>query len=163
MFISMELGFSYVGLIYLLMLFIPNIIWSRARPIDYGELAKDERTVLVIMERIGEISVSCLVLIFADLNPNGWTDWSWWLVSSFAAMVLYEIYWIGYFRSERRMRDQYRSVLGIPVAGATLPIIAFLLLSVYGRNPLLGAATIVLGIGHIGIHLMHAKECGTKT
>ena len=44
MFISMELGFSYVGLIYLLMLFIPNIIWSRARPIDYDELAKDART-----------------------------------------------------------------------------------------------------------------------
>ena len=28
-------GFSYVGLIYLLMLFIPNIIWSKNQPIDY--------------------------------------------------------------------------------------------------------------------------------
>ena len=74
-------------------------------------------------------------------------------------MALYEIYWIRYFRSERRMRDQYSSILGIPVAGATLPIIAFLLLSVYGCNPILAAATIVLGIGHIGIHLVHAKEC----
>jgi len=32
------------------------------------------------------------------------------------------------------MKDMYSSLLGIPVAGATLPIIAFLLLSVYGKN-----------------------------
>lgn len=25
-------GFSYVGLIYLLMLFVPNIIWTKCKP-----------------------------------------------------------------------------------------------------------------------------------
>ena len=155
----MEFGFSYVGLIYLLMLFIPNIIWSKARPVDHDELAKEENPILLTMERIGEITVSCLVLIFSDFNLRGWSDWSWWLVLSFSAMILYETYWIRYFRSERKMRDQYSSILGIPVAGASLPIIAFLLLSIYGRNPLLGIATVILGIGHIGIHLMHAREC----
>ena len=156
---QMEFGFSYVGLIYLIMLFVPNILWSRARPTDYDEFAKEENPLLLTMERIGEIAVTCLALIFSDFNLRPWSDWSWWLVLSFAAMVLYEIYWIRYFRSERRMKDQYCSLLGIPVAGATLPIIAFLLLSIYGFNPILGAATIILGIGHIGIHLAHAKEC----
>ena len=155
----MEFGFSYIGLIYLLMLFIPNIIWSRAMPVDRDEYMNKEDPVLLAMERIGEISVSCIVLIFSDFNLKGWTGWSWWLVISFSVMLLYEIYWIRYFRSERRMRDQYSSLLGIPVAGATLPIMAFLLLAVYGRNPVLGIATIILGIGHIGIHLAHAKEC----
>ena len=28
----------------------------------------------------------------------------------------------------------YSSILGIPVAGATLPVLAFLLLGVYGKN-----------------------------
>ncbi len=56
------------------------------------------------------------------------------------------------------MRDFYRSLLGIPVAGATLPVLAFLLLAIYGRNILLGIAVIILGIGHIGIHLMHKNE-----
>ena len=155
----MEIGFSYVGLIYLVMLFVPNIIWSKARPVDYNKLANKENPILLTMERIGEIAVSCLVLIFSDFNLREWSDWSWWLVLSFSAMILYETYWIRYFRSERRMRDQYSSILGIPVAGASLPIIAFLLLSIYGRNPLLGIATVILGIGHIGIHLMHAREC----
>ena len=155
----MEFGFSYVGLIYLMMLFIPNILWSKERPVDYDELAREENPVLLMLERIGEIAVTCFALIFSDLNLRPWSDRSWWLVLSFTAMILYEIYWIGYFRSGRRMRDQYRSILGIPVAGATLPVIAFLLLSVYGCNPILGAATVVLGIGHIGIHLAHAREC----
>lgn len=77
---NIHFGFSYIGLIFLLMLMLPNIIWSKNKPI------------------------------------------------------------------------------GIPVAGATLPVVAFLLLGIYGRNIFLIISTIVLGIGHIGIHLNHKKE-----
>ena len=38
------------------------------------------------------------------------------------------------------MEDFYSSILGIPVAGATLPVLAFLSLAVYGKNIILGAA-----------------------
>lgn len=41
-------------------------------------------------------------------------------------MVMYEIYWVRYFRSEKSMRDFYSSLLGVPVAGATLPVLVFL-------------------------------------
>ena len=54
----------------------------------------------------------------------------------------------------------YSSLLGVPVAGATLPVFAFLLLGIYGRNIFLIIATVILGIGHIGIHLNHRKEIG---
>ena len=73
-------------------------------------------------------------------------------------MLLYEIYWIRYFRSEKTMKDFYRSILGIPVAGATLPVLASGMLAIYGKNPFLLIATIILGIGHIGIHWGHKKE-----
>lgn len=73
-------------------------------------------------------------------------------------MVLYEIYWIRYFKSEKNMEDFYSGILGIPVAGATLPVMAFLLLAIYGKNIVLGVSVLILGIGHIGIHLMHRKE-----
>ena len=76
-------------------------------------------------------------------------------------MVLYEIYWNRYFRSEKTMNDFYSSILGIPVAGATLPVLAFLLLAIYGKNIVLAVAVLILGIGHIGIHLMHKKEIET--
>ena len=98
--------------------------------------------------------------ISEKLTFRAWSNWSWWLVLSFALMVFYEIYWIRYFRSEKTMEDFYSSILGIPVAGATLPVLAFLSLAIYGKNIILGVAVLILGIGHIGIHLMHKKEIG---
>lgn len=154
----MHFGFSYVGLIFLLMLIVPNIIWTRYQPIDYDKYVCNENKVLKVFERVGEVSVSCIVLIFKDFNINIWSGWSWWLIMAFALMILYEVYWVRYFRSPKSMGDFYRSLLGIPVAGATLPVLAFLLLAIYGRNILLGIAVIILGIGHIGVHLMHKKE-----
>ena len=56
------------------------------------------------------------------------------------------------------MKDFYSSILGIPIAGATLPVLAFMLLAIYGDNIFLGIAVLLLGIGHIGIHLMHRSE-----
>ena len=73
-------------------------------------------------------------------------------------MVLYEMYWVKYFKSSKTMKDFYSSLLGIPVAGATLPCISFLLLGIYGKNILLIIAVIILGIGHIGLHINHKKE-----
>ena len=156
----MNFGFSYVGLIYLVMLMLPNIIWTKNQPKDYEKYVGNENKVLLMFERVGEVLVSCAALVFSDFNIKPWSSWSWWLVVSFALMVLYEIFWIRYFRSEKTMEDFYSSILGIPVAGATLPVLAFLLLAVYGKNIVLGAAVIILGIGHIGIHLMHRREIG---
>lgn len=151
-------GFSYVGLIYLLMLFIPNIIWAKNQPKDYEQYAKNESKFLQATERIGEVLVCCCALIFTDFNVRSNSIWCVWLLFSFALMLLYEVYWIGYFRSEKNMSDFYRSVCGIPVAGATLPVCAFFLLGIYGSNIFLIISTIILGIGHIGIHWEHYKE-----
>ncbi|MBR6044316.1 MAG: hypothetical protein IKP47_01645 [Ruminococcus sp.] len=154
----MNLGFSYVGLIYLIMLFTPNIIWSRNLPQDYEKYAAGENKVLLGFERIGEVLVSGLCLIFSDFNIRSIRPWSAVLLISFLLMVLYEIYWVRYFRSEKTMKDMYSSILGIPVAGATLPVLAFILLSVYGGNLPMLIGSVILGIGHIGIHLQHKKE-----
>lgn len=37
---DIHFGFSYVGLIFLLMLMIPNLIWSKYKPQDYDKYAK---------------------------------------------------------------------------------------------------------------------------
>lgn len=154
----MNFGFSYVGLVYLFMLFIPNILWSKNKPQDYDKYAVNENRILLMFERIGEVLVSAFVLIFSDFNINEITLWSVWLLISFILMLLYEVYWIRYFKSQRLLKDFYSSLIGIPVAGATLPVFAFLLLGIYGKNFLLIISAIILGIGHIGIHLNHYKE-----
>ena len=155
---NINFGFSYIGLIFLLMLMIPNIIWSKNKPENYDKYVKNENKVLLLFERLGEILVTCFSLIFSDFNINTLSIWTIILLISFMFMILYEIYWIRYFKSNKTMKDFYSSLLGVPVAGASLPVLAFLLLGIYGKNIFLIISTILLGIGHIGIHLNHEKE-----
>lgn len=156
----MHFGFSYVGLVWLVMLMVPNLIWTKHQPRDYDKYVGNENRLLLALERAGEVLVTALALIFSDFNLRPWSAWSWWLAASFVIMVLYEVFWIRYFRSEKTMADFYRGLLGIPLAGATLPVMAFMLLAVYGRNIPLAAAVVILGVGHIGIHWMHKREIG---
>lgn len=149
-------GFSYVGLIFLLMLFIPNILWTKKMPEGYT--AEGENRVLRSFERMGEALVCCCALIFSDFNLHKLTVWTWWLVGAFLLMILYEIWWIRYFRSERKLSNFYSSILGIPVAGATLPVLAFFLLGIYGKVIWMIISVLILGIGHIGIHWEHYKK-----
>ncbi len=149
-------GFSYVGLVFLLMLFIPNILWARHQPEGYAQLAKNENRVLLVFERVGQALVTCCALVLSDFNINGITPWSIWLMFAIALMLLYEAAWMRYFRASN-LKTFYGSMLGIPCPLATLPVIAFLLLGIYGKVPLMIISVILLGIGHIGIHAMHYK------
>lgn len=154
----LHFGFSYIGLIFLLMLFIPNILWTKHKPKDYEKYVGNENKILLLLERSGEVLVCCIAVIFTDFNLRKWDYRSIWLMLAVLAMILYEVWWIRYFRSGQKMTDFYSSIIGIPVAGASLPVAAFFFLGVYGLNFLMIIATIILGIGHIGIHLSHRRE-----
>jgi len=150
------MGFSYIGLIYVLMITIPNLVWLKFKPENYS--TENENKVLVWFERIGQTLVTFVVLSFSDFNFQTFSFWYIFLILSFAIMILYEIWWIRYFCSKRRLKDFYSSILRIPLAGATLPIAGFLLLGIYGQNIWLIISVVILAIGHIGIHIKHKKE-----
>jgi len=149
-------GFSYVGLIFLLMLFVPNLIWTKHQPEDYNP--GNENKILRVFERAGQVLTACTALIFSDFNPHNWSAWTWWLVAAGVLMLLYEGWWIRYFTGPKTMAAFYSGFLGVPVAGATLPVTAFFLLGIYGKVIWLMLSTVILGVGHIGIHLQHKKE-----
>lgn len=149
-------GFSYIGLIYMLMLQIPNIMWAQSKPEGYDP--SSENKVLLIFERAGQVLCTVSILVFKDTNPHGWEPWIAWFFASAILMLLYECYWIRYFRGKRTLQDFYRSFLSIPVPGATLPVVAFLLLGIYGKLIWLIVSSVIIGIGHIGIHLQHIRK-----
>ena len=149
-------GFSYIGLIYMLMIQIPNIMWARSKPQGYDP--SGENKVLLAFELAGQMLCTATVLLFSDTNPQTWEPWSAWLIASALLMIAYECYWIRYFRGQRTMHDFYRPFLGIPAPGATLPVAAFLILGIYGRLVWLIAASMILAVGHIGIHMQHIKK-----
>jgi hypothetical protein len=149
----MNFEFSFVALLLLIMLFVPNILWSRYPPKDYEKYSKNENKLFLTLERLGEILVTVFSLFCGvkfSSNPI--------LIIIFASMILYELYWIRYFRSPKTMQDMFSSFLGIPLAGATLPVFAFLLLGILARNIPLVISAIILGIGHIAIHYEHKLE-----
>ena len=149
-------GFSYIGLIYMIMIQVPNIMWARRKPEGYDP--SGENKVLLIFERAGQVLCTVTILFFSDTNPQKWEPWIAWLIVSALLMLLYESYWIRYFRGNRTLRDFYRPFLGVPTPGAALPVAVFLLLGIYGRLIWLIAASVILGIGHIGIHIQHIRK-----
>lgn len=149
-------GFSYTGLIFLLMLAIPNLIWARHPPKGYD--SQRENRVLRILERVGQVLVSGIVLIFSDFNLRPWSMWTLWLIAAVILMGIYEGWWVRYFKSQKTLDVFYGSFCGVPTAGATLPVAAFFLLGIYGKVIWLLPAVAILGIGHIGIHRQHRRE-----
>ncbi len=162
-----RIGFSVTGFIFLLMLLIPNIYWAKkAKPENYEEESKKENKVLLFFERAGETLVTTALVIFPAINPyikilpeGLFFDWKIiiWL-AAFVLMILYEAYWIKYFKSSRTLRDQYSSFAGFPLAGASLPVISVILLGLYSGNLIILGSAVILGIGHIGIHWMHRRN-----
>lgn len=92
-----HLGVSYIGFLFLFMLFIPNLIWTKKQPQGYS--AEIENKLLVVLERVGEVLTTCCVLIFSDFNFQGLSKWSLWLVAAFFLMIMYEIWWVRSLRA----------------------------------------------------------------
>lgn len=65
----MEFGFSWAGAVFLAMLFIPNVIWSRNTPLGYEELSRAESPALLALERIGQVAATVTALVFVP--PQG--------------------------------------------------------------------------------------------
>lgn len=144
---------SMWGFVYLCLLFIPNMIWYFHKPMGY-DFSHEDRF-LLLFERVGEVLVTCFAII--QFQPVRYTM-NLLLVISIICMILYECYWIRYFTSEKTLEDFYRPFFKIPVPGALLPVIAFFMLGIYQQHYLLIGSTVIMGIGHIGIHLQHLKE-----
>lgn len=150
--------FSFVGLIYLLMLFIPNMIWIKHKPAGYEQLARHENKVLLTFEKFGQVLVTCSVIIFNNINLRVLSLHTIWFAASIICMMIYEIWWMKYFTGEHSLEDFYSSFLGIPVPGALFPVSAFILLGIYEKNMIIVLSAVILGIGHIGIHIQNKAK-----
>ena len=94
-------GVGYIGIIFLLMLFIPNIIWTKHQPIGYENYVKNENKILGILEKIGEVGATILLPFFTDYNFKSrslgtsgfyFSYLDIYIVVVFGLMLLYEVY-----------------------------------------------------------------------
>ena len=92
--INMNFEFSLIGLLFLIMLFVPNILWTRFQPNGYDEFSQNENRVLLALDRIGQVTV-----VLFSLFCGAKFSFSLLLAIAFILMLLYEAYWIKYFKS----------------------------------------------------------------
>ena len=159
--VKMQFGFSVVGVVFLAMLFVPNIRWAKNQPAGYEELSRRENKTLLVLERVGQVLATTSAVIF--VCPQGFSfPWLLWLIVAFLLMVLYEISWIRYFKNGEKLDGMYQPLGPIPVPIATLPVAALVLLGIWYQSPIAVIAAAILGIGHIGIHLGHLRELSKR-
>lgn len=150
------LGFSIAGLVFLLIILVPNLLYLKFPP--HNKITMKENRVLVVFERIGQVACAICLLIFSDLNIGEPSRWNLWAVAAGLLIFLYLICWYRYFAGEHIVYDLTRPLMGfIPVPLATLPVAALLCLALYAHLIWLFIASIILGIGHIGITWQYWK------
>ena len=157
----MQFGFSIVGVVFLAMLFVPNIRWAKSQPPGYEEISRHENKALLLFERVGQVLATCSAVVF--VYPQGLSlPWLLWLLIGILLMLLYEAAWIRYFKGGEKLEDMYRPLGPIPVPIASLPVVAFALLGIWHQSPIAVIAAVILGIGHIGIHLGHLRDLSAR-
>ena len=159
--VNMQFGFSVVGVVFLAMLFVPNIRWAKNQPAGYEELSRRENKTLLMLERVGQVLATTSAVIF--VSPQGFSfPWLLWLIAAFLLMALYEVSWVRYFRGGEKLDGMYQPLGPVPVPIATLPVAALALLGIWYQSPIAVVAAAILGIGHIGIHLGHLRELSAR-
>lgn len=157
----MQFGFSIVGVVFLAMLLVPNIRWASSQPRGYEEISKRENKALLTIERIGQVLTTTAAIVF--VCPQGFSfPWLLWLLAAFPLMLLYEIAWARYFNGGEELDGMYQPLGPIPVPIASLHVAAAMLLGIWYQTPIAVIAAVILGIGHIGIHLGHLRELAKR-
>lgn len=142
------MGFSPLGLLVSAAVLAPNLLMIRFPPRDGLPDARPPRP-LVWLERVGQalcIAVPALVAP-GPLAP-------WWSVAVALALLLYYGLWARYLRRGRTAALLYRSLWGVPVPMAILPVLAFLAASAWLGSGWIAVAALVLAAGHIPVAVL---------
>lgn len=153
----MTFGFSYVGCIFILLLFVPNIIFMKHRPKDYADYSAREDKILHLLERTGEVGITMLLPVTKNFNLR-LTPWIVWLIAALGLMICYEVWWSRYFGGEPTYERLLSGFWKIPLAGAVLPSAGLILLAVYGKSPQFALFALPFAYAHILIFMRHKKD-----
>ncbi|GIG23808.1 hypothetical protein [Cellulomonas denverensis] len=143
----MQLAWSWPGAALVAALLVPTLIWARSGPVPPD---------LAPRWLAGIEGVSRVLFLLAAILTGGSATWSGWTTGVLLAMAGYWACWLRFARGPRTVAELYRPALGIPVPMAVLPPVAGLLLAGHGRSWPLLAASVVFGVAHVAVALLHA-------
>ena len=141
--------FNPFGLVFMLAIMIPNIIYATRHPDGFAN--KWNCKTVELIEQIGRYG--CFALMIFNI-PGTW--FGWWSDETFALyliinavlVVLYCLAWMVDFKEQRTLRAIVLSVL---------PSLVFLFSAVMSRSLLLGLSALLFAPAHILISCKNAE------
>lgn len=137
------------GLIFMVLLLIPNIIYA----VKFQENSTPcPNRAMNILEQIGRYA-SMLLMVFhigiAEFGFSSVNAFLCYLLGNLILLLLYWVIWMMYFIEQSR---------GKSLALAVIPTLMFLLSGVTLRHILLIISSVVFGIGHIYITYQNSRN-----
>jgi hypothetical protein len=149
-----------LGGIITLVILLPNLLAVFFPPTT--KLADDLQPnetrlrVMTVIERIGQVG-SFTIPFFYRLTLGSTTQ-AVALAIMIGALVLYYAGWIRYLVLGRAEELFYRSLFGIPLPMAVMPVIYYLSASVLLGSAWLMLAAVMLGVGHISVTWLNSRN-----
>jgi hypothetical protein len=143
-----------------------NSCGSAAQPLDgvfssddkVGRWSATQRYTIAdhAVERVGQ--VGCFVIPFFYRLPRASDVNAVALAIMIGALALYYAGWVRYLVLGREEELFHRSLLGIPLPMAVMPVIHFLSASVLLSSVWLMLAAVMLGVGHIAVTWLNSRS-----
>jgi len=136
----------------LLVVFFPPNLKLANVSVRVGGLSR----VMNIFERVGQIG-SFTIPFFYQLKCSTILDTTMLIIMS-GALVLYYAGWTRYLVKGRNEGLFYKSMFGVPLPMAIMPVVYFISASVLLSSGWLLISAIVLGAGHIIVSWQHSRS-----
>lgn len=150
------MGFSLFGTILALLMLLPSIIFFIRFPNNAVQEADALPKIFVMLEKIGQPACIISLILSKDFfvveNMNGFT------VLMAVCMILYYALWVIAFRKGGDFSIMLKPLWFIPIPGAVLPVSAFAFAALWGKSVWLGAATVIVAIGHCAVSFSSYKQ-----
>jgi hypothetical protein len=144
------MGFSFVGSVISILMLLPSIVFFTAfPPNNMPEGLREAPAVFTVLEKIGQ--AGCFGILILSKNRFRLDKINIWAMLMLICIVIYYGLWFRYIRADQEFSSLWISFLFIPIPLAVIPVCAFGFGSLWGRSLWLGAATVILAIGHITV------------
>ena len=149
-----------LGGIITLMILLPNLLAvffpPKVKLTDDQQQNDTRLQIMTVVERIGQ--AGCFVIPFFYRLPLDIVMDAVALTIMICTLALYYAGWIRYLVLGRAEELFNRSLLGIPLPMALMPVIYFLSASVLLGAVWLMLAAVMLGVGHISVTWLHSRR-----
>lgn len=142
------MGFSIAGTLIGILILLPSILFFiKFPPKNVPVGITDGGMVYTIFERIGQAGCM-IVLVLSRDNFKGIKVDLWGFLMIFC-IIMYYCLWIRYTVRGQDYKWLWEPFIVIPIPLAVFPILAYGFAAIWGKSIWLGAASVLLAVGHI--------------